>query len=140
MTDGFSVNLFARKRRSEESVHNVQLSFEDFTDTEVQNHFELVAVDPGRNHVFTAAYGSSNEPHQIRRISTTEYYSLTGSKKRNQSLQIEKNQQGIATVEAQIPTPKTVSMDQYWDRLGVKMEIGQQDYRESDIYLRKDCS
>jgi len=33
----------------------------------------LISVDPGRNQVFTAAYGHGDEDHEVRRVSTKEY-------------------------------------------------------------------
>lgn len=67
----------------------------------------------GRNHAFTAAYGAGNEEHEIRRMSTKEYYANTGSKRRNQTLQQEKREKGFTETEQNIPTPKTAKLDQF---------------------------
>ncbi|KAH8554459.1 hypothetical protein BGW37DRAFT_479801 [Umbelopsis sp. PMI_123] len=97
LTDGYAVNfLFARKR-----------------DAEIATYFEVAAIDPGRTQVFTAAYGSGQERHQIRRCSTSEYYSMTGSKRRNQKLQQEKKEAGILRIEESWPTGKTCNIGQY---------------------------
>ncbi|KAH8557080.1 hypothetical protein BGW37DRAFT_475461 [Umbelopsis sp. PMI_123] len=97
LTDGHAVNfLFARKR-----------------DAEIATYFEVAAIDPGRTQVFTAAYGSGQERHQIRRCSTSEYYSMTGSKRRNQKLQQEKKEAGILRIEESWPTGKTCNIRQY---------------------------
>ncbi|KAH8548159.1 hypothetical protein BGW37DRAFT_507656 [Umbelopsis sp. PMI_123] len=97
LTDGYAVNfLFARKR-----------------DAEIATYFEVAAIDPGRTQVFTDAYGSGQERHQIRRCSTSEYYSMTGSKRRNQKLQQEKKEAVIARIEESWPTGKTCNIDQY---------------------------
>ncbi|KAH8552481.1 hypothetical protein BGW37DRAFT_556298 [Umbelopsis sp. PMI_123] len=48
-TDGYAINfLFARKKASDEQVHNVQLDLEDFTANEIDDYFQPVTVDPGR--------------------------------------------------------------------------------------------
>ena len=105
--------LFARKRGGKDSTDNVQLGFEDFTDAEIATYFEVAAIDPGRTQIFTAAYGSGQERHQIRRCSTSEYYSMTGSKRRNQKLQQEKKEAGILRIEESWPTGKTCNIRQY---------------------------
>ncbi|KAH8556684.1 hypothetical protein BGW37DRAFT_473671 [Umbelopsis sp. PMI_123] len=97
LTDGHAVNfLFARKR-----------------DAEIATYFEVAAIDPGRTQVFTAAYGSGQERHQLRRCSTSEYYSMTGSKRRNQKWQQEKKEAGILRIEESWPTGKTCNIRQY---------------------------
>ena len=113
LTDGVALNFaFARKAASEDSLSSVQLSFDDFTDREVDTYFQLVAVDPGRTQVFTAAYGAGPTPHEIRRISSKECYSMTGSERRNILLQRQKHEMGIDHVEDQLPIPKTTKMEQ----------------------------
>jgi hypothetical protein len=104
---------FARRKAPSENIRDIQLCFEDFTDTEIKNHFQLVAVDPGRTQAFTAAYGAGNKEHEIRRMSTKEYYANTGSKRRNQALQQEKRQKGITEIEQNIPIPKPAKLDQF---------------------------
>ncbi|KAH8554456.1 hypothetical protein BGW37DRAFT_479779, partial [Umbelopsis sp. PMI_123] len=97
LTDGYAVNfLFARKR-----------------DAEIATYFEVAAIDPGRTQVFTAAYGSGQERHQIRRCSTSEYYSMTGSKRRNKKLQQQKKEAGIVRIEESWLTGKTCNIGQY---------------------------
>lgn len=118
LTDGVAVNfVFARKSPSKDNISGVQLSFDDFTDREVETYFQPVAVDPGRTQVFTAAYGSGYNPHEIRRCSSKEYYSMTGSGRRNASLQRQKHELGIDMIEAQLPTPKTADMRQYHEHI-----------------------
>ena len=100
MTDGYAINfLFARKKASDEKVQNIQLDLEDFTASEIHEHFQPVAVDPGRNQIFTACYGSGQTEHQVRRMLTTEYYTMTGSSQRNKTLQKEKRETGFAEID-----------------------------------------
>jgi hypothetical protein len=114
VTDGVSVNfIFARRRSSGDSISSVELSFEDFTDREVETHFQPIAVDPGRTQVFTDSYGSGPTPHEVRRCSSKEYYSMTGSTRRNAELQRQKHQIGLDTVETLFPTAKTADIRQY---------------------------
>ncbi|KAI8384662.1 uncharacterized protein BYT42DRAFT_643441 [Radiomyces spectabilis] len=42
-------------------------------------NISLCGLDPGRTHVFIASYGQGEERHQVRRCSTKEYYTPTGS-------------------------------------------------------------
>jgi hypothetical protein len=105
--------VFARQRGGTDSINHVQLGFEDFTDTEIETYFEVAAIDPGRTQAFTAAYGCGQESHQIRRCSTSEYYAMTGSQRRNQKLQSEKRATDIATIENQWPTGKTSNLDRF---------------------------
>ena len=61
-TDGFAINFtFARKKLSVDNMVNTKLGFREFTNDEVETHFELAALDPGRIHVFTSAFASGND-------------------------------------------------------------------------------
>lgn len=77
-----SVLSLPERKLSVDNVVNTQLGFRDFTN-KVQIHFELAALDPGRTHMITAAFGSANGSHQVRRRSSAEYYRMTGSSQRN---------------------------------------------------------
>jgi hypothetical protein len=114
MTDGYAIDfLFARKKPPGEHIRNVELSLGDFNSTEIEQSFQPVAVDPGRNQVFTAAYGTSNGRHEMRRFSRKEYYTMIGSTRRNAELQKEKRETGLERIETNMPTPKTTSIQQY---------------------------
>jgi hypothetical protein len=114
MTDGYAINfLFARRKASDNEVQKMQLELQDFTASEIHEYFQPVAVDPGRNQIFTACYGSGQNNHQVRRMSSLEYYSMIGSSQRNKILQREKTQSGFAKVETDRPTPKTASEERY---------------------------
>ncbi|KAH8554188.1 hypothetical protein BGW37DRAFT_421947, partial [Umbelopsis sp. PMI_123] len=114
MTDGYAINfLFARKKPAAENIRNVELSLEDFNSTEIEQSFQPVLVDPGRNQVVTAAYGTGNVRHEMRRVSTKEYYTMVGPTRRNSVLQKEKRETGLERIETNIPTPKTANIQQY---------------------------
>jgi ribosomal protein L9 len=58
-TDGYATNfLFARKKATDKEVQSIQLEIQDFTASEIHEHFHSVAVDPGPNQIFTACYCS----------------------------------------------------------------------------------
>ncbi|KAI7907024.1 uncharacterized protein BX663DRAFT_548116 [Cokeromyces recurvatus] len=40
--------------KAKDAKEEVQLELEDFCDEEVQKYFQPCAVDPGRDHIFTA--------------------------------------------------------------------------------------
>lgn len=72
----------------------------------------LCGLDPGRNQVFTAAYGDGETSHQVRRSSTKEYYTYTGSiririAKREMERRIA---EGMETAMLNMPTAKTASI------------------------------
>jgi hypothetical protein len=114
LTDGVAVNfLFARKKPPDNDIHSVQLSLDDFCATDIETYFQPIAVDPGRNQIFTAVTGSGSLPHEIRRCSTKEYYAMVGSDRRTSLLQISKREHGIDVIENQLPTSKTASLYRY---------------------------
>lgn len=49
--------------------------------------FPVCAIDPGRRHIFTAAYGCDEQEHEIRRVSRSEYSNMIGAKQRTKRLQ-----------------------------------------------------
>ncbi|KAH8552432.1 hypothetical protein BGW37DRAFT_424235 [Umbelopsis sp. PMI_123] len=113
LTDGFAMNFIFARRKSMDKVQNIQFDFNDFTLAEINERFQPVAADPGRNQVFTSCYGSGQEPHKIRRISSKEYYAMTGSSERNEKLKKEKREAGLIEIEIKIPTAKIANIHQY---------------------------
>jgi hypothetical protein len=113
-TDGYAIDFhFARNKATDKEVQSIQLEIQDLTASEIHEHFQPVAVDPDRNQISTACYGSGQIEHQIRRTSTTGYYSMTGSNQRSKTLRKEKKDSGLATIEESRPSPKTASLVQY---------------------------
>jgi hypothetical protein len=105
--------VFARKKSENQSIQNVQLSLEDFDASEIEQSFQPVAVDPGRNQVFTASYGTSSGQHELRRCSSKEYSAMAGSARRNAQMQKEKKETAMLRIETNLPTPKTANIEQY---------------------------
>ena len=66
-TDDFAACFsFARKTKEKATT---QLGLEGFSDQEIQEYFQLCAVDPGRTHVFTATIQHEGGNLEIRRCS-----------------------------------------------------------------------
>ncbi|KAG2211251.1 hypothetical protein INT47_006371 [Mucor saturninus] len=73
----------------------------------------LCALDPSRSQVFAASYGDGKSGHKLKKCSTKEYYTYTGSK-RHMKKEIER----IAAMETgdallNITTAKTVNISTY---------------------------
>ncbi|KAG0165228.1 hypothetical protein DFQ29_001721, partial [Apophysomyces sp. BC1021] len=111
LTDGFAINLlFVRKAK--DKLSSTELDLDDSSFNEVQTHFEPWSLDPGLSQVFAGVNGSGQTPHQVRRISSKEYYAMTGSTRRAKKLQKEKDRSGITPVETDLETCKTASSQQ----------------------------
>jgi hypothetical protein len=88
-TDGFTADVVINKSvktSTEDYAHysdqDVDISLlGDVLKNENLDTFSLCGVDPNRNQVFAAAYGDGDGSHQLRRCSTLEYYTYTGSKR-----------------------------------------------------------
>ncbi|KAF7721558.1 hypothetical protein EC973_004497 [Apophysomyces ossiformis] len=115
LSHGFAVDFqFARKSvKKERATVDTELTATDFTEEEITDCFQPCAVDPGRSQVFTAAYGCGNSPHEIRRCSTREYYTYTGSPLRQKVIQAEKKKACIEAIETDLETGKTQSLEVY---------------------------
>lgn len=110
-TDGHTCRVsFARNAQHE--VHEesrINLELNDFTKTEIDDHFRSCFIDPNRNSAFVAHYDGD----EVRKLSTTEYYTMSGSTNRSKIEDNLKQQQGIKSLETQIPTAKTSLLNQY---------------------------
>lgn len=84
-TDGYAEDFIFAKRTNTDVLPNLEL--EDFVPDDVQNIFRLWDLDPGQKYVFTAVDGHTNDQHEIRHFSTTEFYTLAGYKRTLRSLQ-----------------------------------------------------
>ncbi|KAI7903781.1 uncharacterized protein BX663DRAFT_505200 [Cokeromyces recurvatus] len=85
-TDGYTCRvLFARKVLPSSPEYNICLELNDFTNEEVDKHFRLCTVDPGRWDPFVSYHEQQ---------------------KRKQRL-------GVGKIETDIPSPKTVSVEQF---------------------------
>ena len=109
-TNGYQASFhFARASKNA----SVDLELDDFCADEIESYFRPCAIDPGRQHIFQAAYGTGSDQHELRRCSTKEYYQLTGSLQRKKKLQAAKKRNGIEYIESNFPTAKTSNIEQY---------------------------
>lgn len=74
---------------------------------------KICSIDPNRGQVFAASYGEGENQHQIRRFSTKEYYTLTGSKRHVKQETKRMCEEGIQDILLGIPTAKTASLSRY---------------------------
>ncbi|ORY91372.1 hypothetical protein BCR43DRAFT_518717 [Syncephalastrum racemosum] len=95
-TDGHGVDfILARQRREGEHVKDVT---ELAVDEAWQNKYEIWGVDPGVTEVFVASNDHNEAPHQIRKMSAAEFYSIAGYKKSSKKM-LEAKQGGIIQAE-----------------------------------------
>lgn len=122
-TDGFTADVSILKsvtNNSDDYHHlcdmDVDVSFlGDIMNNENFEGMSLCGLDPNRNQVFAAAYGDGEISHQVRRCSTKEYYTYTGSmriaKKETERMKTEE----VNRVMLEMPTAKTASISKYFD-------------------------
>lgn len=109
-TDGYTCRvLFCKKVSPFSNEQKVTIELSDLKAEEVNRHFRPCTVDPGRRDPFVSFHGGND----IRRLSSREYYSMYGTVRRQRQQQRLKDQLGIATIEANIPSPKTTSGELY---------------------------
>ncbi|KAI8097817.1 uncharacterized protein B0P05DRAFT_461116, partial [Gilbertella persicaria] len=81
----------------------------DFNQGEINDHFNPCFLGPNRNSPYVAYYGEN----QVRKLSSKEYYSMSGSPNRSEKKDQLKTVQGLKKLETRIPIPKTSSVDNY---------------------------
>ncbi|PHZ13490.1 uncharacterized protein RHIMIDRAFT_120768 [Rhizopus microsporus ATCC 52813] len=109
-TDDYTCSvLFCRKVLLSSVAYGVSLELSDFTTDEVDKYFRPCTVDPGRKDAFVSYHGGTD----IRRLSSAEYYSMSGTVNRQKAQQGRKQSLGIESIETNIPSPKTASTQRY---------------------------
>lgn len=116
-TDGFGASVLFARRKIKDSEKRKDLIIEDFTKNEMETLFLPVAVDPGRTTVFTATISHSEDKKEFRSCSSKERQSFAGTDRRMQKIEKLKVVAGIKTMESQIPTAKTVSIDRMMEHI-----------------------
>ncbi|CEG76709.1 hypothetical protein RMATCC62417_11569 [Rhizopus microsporus] len=120
-SDGFVANVVLYKsvsnnedvtEQSSDSTFDIQLLSDVLKPDDVDN-FSLCSLDPGRQHAFTASYNEGENLHQIRRVSTAEYYNYIGSIHHQRKEQKRMEKEGMKSVLLNIPSIKTTSLMQY---------------------------
>ncbi|CAO3692679.1 unnamed protein product [Rhizopus microsporus] len=88
-TDGFTVDVVLVKSTETNDNEHVDYSEQDFdisllgdviTSKELSD-ISLCVLNSNRGQVIAASYGEGESYHQVRRCSTREYYTYTGSKR-----------------------------------------------------------
>jgi hypothetical protein len=113
VTDRFSASFVCCQSKRPPPSNNPRVPMEDFTLDEVKKDYKPYFVDPGRTHAFTAVSGFESSNVEVRRCSTTEYYTMTGSIAYLKKLNQKKSEEGITAIESGIPTAKTASYQNY---------------------------
>jgi hypothetical protein len=91
-TDGYTCRIsFARNVPEKLDEDRVNLEINNFNEDEVNSFFRPCFLDPGRKNAFAAYYGNN----EVRTLSTTEYYSGSGSPNRSRKEIALKAQQDI---------------------------------------------
>ncbi|PHZ17735.1 uncharacterized protein RHIMIDRAFT_243761 [Rhizopus microsporus ATCC 52813] len=120
-SDGFAADVVLYKgvsnnedvtEQSSDSTFGIQLLSDVLKPGDVDN-FSLCGLDPDRQHAFTASYNEGENSHQIRRVSTAEYYNYTGSIHHQRKEQKRMEKEGMKSVLLNIPSIKTTSLMQY---------------------------
>ncbi|CEG73480.1 hypothetical protein RMATCC62417_08854 [Rhizopus microsporus] len=120
-SDGFAADVVLYKsisnnedvtEQSSDSTFDIQLLSNVLRPGDVDN-FSLCGLDPGRQHAFTTSYNEGENSHQIRRVSTAEYYNYTGSIRHQRKEQIRMEKEGMKNVLLNIPSAKATSLTQY---------------------------
>lgn len=93
------------KRNQKHVIRTHGLTLQDFQYLEVEALYSPTFINPGRNSMFTAVVGLSND--QVRKCSTAEYFHLTGSNMYQKKFQRMKDEFGMLTLESSTPTTKT---------------------------------
>jgi hypothetical protein len=109
VTDEFSASFVCCQSKRPPPSNNPRVPLEDFTLDEVKQDYKPFFVDPGRTHAFTAVSGFESSNVEVRRCSTTEYYTMMGSIAYLKKLNQKKSEEGITAIESRISTAKTAS-------------------------------
>lgn len=74
----------------------------------------ICAIDPNRGQVFSASYGFGDRAHQIRQLSTKEYYTITGSMRHTRKEVRRRSEEQMEDILLGIPTAKTSRVSTYF--------------------------
>ncbi|KAI7865456.1 uncharacterized protein EV154DRAFT_557220 [Mucor mucedo] len=99
---------FCRKRYAESPVNEIALELQDFNSEEIDRYFRPCTVDPNRKDAFVSFYGNTD----ARRLSSA-YDNMNISTNRLKLEQDRKKEQGVQTIETNIPSVKSAGADKY---------------------------
>jgi hypothetical protein len=101
-----------KKKGTSTGANEAIFTLEDFNLAEINNFFLPCSVDPGRKSIFTATVGHNSDSHEIRSCTSKERQCYTGSMRRQAFVNNLKSKRGIKEIETQIPSPKTLNIDE----------------------------
>ena len=109
-TNGYTCRvLLCRKVLPLSTADGVSLELSDFTSDEVDKYFRPCTVNPGRKDAFVSYHGGAD----VRRLSSTEYYNMSGTVNHQKVLQGRKQSLDMERIETNIPSPKTAFIQRY---------------------------
>lgn len=140
LTDGYSMCFPFKKSISSSS--GTPLTLNDLDPSMVED-FEVWGIDPGVTEVFVASNSSNprvyvqdsemqHEPilasppetrHQVRKLSSAEFYCLAGYPKTNDKIKQWKQDRGIDVIESRIGSFKTASLQQIIQYIRTKLAV-----------------
>lgn len=119
-TDGFAADVILTKKIN--TVHDEYFDYLDDIDISLLGEvissdevkdMSLCGVDPNRGQVFAASFGEGENSHQLRRCSTKEYYTYTGSLRHVKRERKRMNNENMEDIFLNIPTAKTAIASTY---------------------------
>ncbi|KAG2203935.1 hypothetical protein INT47_007518, partial [Mucor saturninus] len=116
-TDGRSADFLFTRPAVPKDNKDIRLEMNDFETWEMQDVLRLWGADPGVTDIFVASDGNGNDAHEIRSISTAEYYVKAGYKKNQVTTKSLKQEEGITTIETNIPTHRTSKLSTFEQHL-----------------------
>lgn len=117
-SDGFTADVVLMKSNEVEKTtyYEQDVNVSDLAKVLTTNDLSdatICSIDPNRGQVFAASYGEGENQHQIRRCSTKEYYTLTGSKRHVKQETKRMCEEDIKDILLGIPTAKTAGLSRY---------------------------
>ncbi|RCH95916.1 Insulinase (Peptidase M16), partial [Rhizopus azygosporus] len=108
-TDGYTCRVSFAKHKDENPFGAVKLQLHDFNNEEIDDHFRVCTVHPGRRDTFNSCHDGDD----FRRLTTVEYYTTSGSPGRMRKEDNRKIRNGLKEIETDIPTAKTANVEQF---------------------------
>jgi hypothetical protein len=114
-TDGHTIEfLFGKKKSVFESLPDLTMS--DLADLDIEG-LHVYGINPGHNYLVTAVdiegYFGTQENKNCVRFSNNEWYANAGFKNRRKEQQKMKREDGISTIESEMPSRKTANPESF---------------------------
>ncbi|KAI8330334.1 hypothetical protein BC941DRAFT_475669 [Chlamydoabsidia padenii] len=99
-TDGHTCRVLFARKVVINPLDAVELTLDDFTEEEVDQTFRMCTVDPGSKDAFVSYHGGN----QVRKLTTAEYYHMSGALNRMKKEDARKIKHCIKQLETNVPT------------------------------------